>query len=324
MPTRTIPTYAQLMNCNDGLPKGSSWGLFGKEDQLGSVNFATPECVLDAMRCVRRGKVINLDYAINAFDFSASRSHARHTIFSKHRDARDDYLDGFYLQGTSQVDGLRHRRHHEHGFYNAVPDTAVEVGTDALGIGKWAELAIVGRAVLLDVDGHLRNSGRHLDFSKGEPIEVGLLDEVVRSEGVELRSGDMLLIRTGWSRYYLEEASPVERESQKKQVRSPGLLQSRDTLAWLWDHQFALVAADNVAVEALPISDSSPFSSETDGGLMHQDLIAMLGFALGELWNLEQLAADCHSEGTFDCALVCKPLYLVGGAGSPANAVAIR
>lgn len=324
MAARTIPSYAQLARRDDGYPKGSSWGVFGKDDQLGSVNFATPERVLDALRSVKRGRVINLDYPINAFDFSAGRTHARHTIFAKHKDARDDYLDGFFLQGTSQVDSLRHRRHHEHGFYNAVPNACVAVGTDDLGIGKWAESAIVGRGVLLDVDGYLRESDRHLDFDQGETIEVGLLDEVARREGVEFRSGDMLLIRTGWSRYYLEDASPEERQSYKKKVRSPGLLQSRETLEWLWDHQFALVAADNVAVEALPISEESPFKSETDGGLMHQDLIAMLGFALGELWNLEELAKDCQSEGSFYCALVCKPLYLVGGAGSPANAIAIR
>jgi hypothetical protein len=42
------------------------------------------------------------------------------------------------------------------------------------------------------------------------------------------------------------------------------------------------------------------------------------------LWDLEALAADCATTGVYDCMIVAKPLNLVGGVGSPANAVAIK
>jgi hypothetical protein len=42
------------------------------------------------------------------------------------------------------------------------------------------------------------------------------------------------------------------------------------------------------------------------------------------LWQLDELAADCAHDGRFDFFLTCKPLYLVGGVGSPPNAMAIK
>ena len=57
---------------------------------------------------------------------------------------------------------------------------------------------------------------------------------------------------------------------------------------------------------------------------MHSRLIAMLGFVLGELWNLEALAKDCASDGVWSSFVTVKPLNLIGGVGSPPNALAIK
>jgi hypothetical protein len=47
-----------------------------------------------------------------------------------------------------------------------------------------------------------------------------------------------------------------------------------------------VIAADTFAFEALPARTGSPFGGGTDSGMMHQRLIALLGFAIGELWRL--------------------------------------
>ena len=41
-------------------------------------------------------------------------------------------------------------------------------------------------------------------------------------------------------------------------------------------------------------------------------------------WDLEALAEDCARDGIWNCFVSIKPLNLVGGVGSPANAVAIK
>jgi hypothetical protein len=58
--------------------------------------------------------------------------------------------------------------------------------------------------------------------------------------------------------------------------------------------------------------------------MMHPDLIAMLGVCLGELWKLDELAQDCANDGVYEVMVTCKPLNLVGGVGSPANALALK
>ena len=318
-----IPTYAELLNRTDA-PAGSAWGVFGPSDQLGSLNHMTRERVLAALKLAKRGATFSLDYPINHFPPNAFRKLATHVIFGRHKDMRDDYLDSYYLQGSSQLDGLRHRRHTVHGFYNGTPDEAIEVGHPELGIQHWAEQGIVGRGVLVDVERHLARIGRRLNYDAGEPFTVATVDDAAAAEGIEFRPGDIVLLRGGWAKYFFA-MPPEERAARRaKTAASNGLLQSRDTAAWLWDHQFTLVAADNAAVETVPVADPVPFATETDRGLMHQELIALLGIALGELFRLDELAEDCVRDGVYEFLFVAKPIALIGGVGSPANALVVK
>jgi hypothetical protein len=57
---------------------------------------------------------------------------------------------------------------------------------------------------------------------------------------------------------------------------------------------------------------------------MHPQLIALLGMVVGELWRLDELAADCAGDGIYEFLLVVKPLNVVGGVGSPPNATAVK
>jgi kynurenine formamidase len=273
---------------------------------------------------VRRGATFGLDYPLEVFDPSiARRTPPRHVIVSSHRDQRDEYLDGFWPQASSQIDGLRHRRHHEHGFYNGIGDDEVTAGSPAIGINRWADRPIVGRGVLIDVAAFRAEHGGPIDHDAGEHLTVDLLDAALARQGTALQPGDCVMVRTGWAEWYLALDHAARTEVCRTR-RCTGLAQGQDTLAWLWDNQVGLAAADTFAFEALPARPDSPFGGETDAGMMHQDLIALLGLPLGELWRLHELADDCAGTGTYDSLLVVKPLNLTGGVGSPANAVAIR
>lgn len=318
-----VPPYAALKARTD-VPSGSAWGLFGPDDELGTINLLTADRVRKAAHSVRSGRTFSLDWPVNAFDppTSAARRPAVHTIFAKQPNSRDDYLDSFYLQGSSQLDGLRHQRHAEHGFYNGRTDALIRPGTETLGIQKWADHGIVGRGVLLDVDAFVRAHRGALDHAAGEAFDVALLDQVAAAEGVVLREGDILMIHTGWSRFYIDDLDFSGRAALAKDMHSSGLRQSVETIEWLWDHHVAAIAADNVAVECVPAVPESPF--ESSQRLMHSELIALLGLCVGELWRLDELAADCANDRIYECMVVSVPLNLVGGVGSPSNAVAIK
>jgi hypothetical protein len=330
-----LPNYAALM-ARDDRPKGSSWGVFGDGDEVGTINFQTPETIRAAARCVRQGTAFNLDCPLDAFDppTSHQRSTCQHRIFGNNPHHRDDVLDNFYLQSGSQIDALRHMRHPIHGFYNGVPDAEVRVGSDRIGVGKWADRCIAGRGVLIDLERFYRHRKLPLDQAGNQTIPIAAVAEAASEQRVEIRPGDILMLRTGWLHHYFNVLTRQDRAIFYQALRSPGLLQSRETLAWLWDNRISVIAADNPGVEAIPPDPSSPFAAELEGvegvsgdmqpRLMHPQLIAMLGFALGELWNLDALAAACADDGVWDCLVTVKPLNLRGGVGSPANVTAIR
>jgi len=329
-----MQTYKELLARTDA-PAGSAWGLFGNEDQLGTINLLTAERVLAGTRCVRHGTVFNLDLALDAFDppLIPTRTAPKQTIFSRNPFHRDDYVERLYLQVSTQIDGLRHMANPDHGFYNGASPEQLVPGNSTLSISLWAEHGIVGRAVLVDVARHLERAGRPIDHRQGGAVPIHVVEDAAAEQGVTFQVGDILLLRFGFLDHYFHIATDDERRALPTAMRSAGLLQSHDTLAWLWDHQFALVAADNVALECLPPDPSSPFrwnyeerSGEPDHhqGFMHRVMIPMLGMPMGELWALDALAEDCAADGVYECLLVAKPLNLVGGVGSPANAVAIK
>src|ERR1700704_4636622 len=140
-----VPSYAELLERTDA-PRGSSWRVFGDDDELGTVNFLTAERVLAAQQCIRKGAFFNLDCPIDAFDppILSHRKSLKHTIFGSSPHHRDDCIDSFYLQSGSQIDGLRHFRHPVHGFYNGAPDDSIKEGNPRLGVNRIADHGIVG------------------------------------------------------------------------------------------------------------------------------------------------------------------------------------
>lgn len=329
-----VPSYDTLVAQAD--PPGSAWAFFGAGDQLGTLNFATPERAAAAARLVRHGRVFNLDHPVNAFDPfpSGAREPARHHIFANNPNHRDDYVDALYLQSSSQIDGLRHIRSPAYGFYGGTPDDRIAVGGPDLGIQHWAESGIVTSGVLLDVERHLAAEGRPVDPASSRAITTADLDATCARQGTTIEPGDAVLVRTGWARHFLTELDADARRDLAKAMKCPGLHQAEETVRWLWDHRLSLAAADNIALEAMPPHPDSPFRNAggegpqvrgvSNDGMLHRVLIPLLGFVIGELWNLEALAADCARDGVYRFMLTAKPLNLVGAVGSPANALAIK
>ncbi|WP_433754804.1 cyclase family protein [Nocardia sp. CA-135398] len=309
-----------------GLPSYCTWDRFSVDPERGTANYAGAAEVRAAAELVRRGTVFGLDYPLDAFQppIAGSRTAPQHAITARHRDHRDDRLDGFWLQGSTHIDGLRHRRHAECGFYQGISEERITPHTADLGVNRWAEQPIVGRGVLIDLGRYRQGLEHPIDHRGGEPLDIGLLDDALAAQGTRLQTGDLLLLRTGWAHWYLNEATADEQECIRATKTCTGLAQSPQAIEWFAEHRVALAASDTFALERLPAVPGSPFGADTDHGMMHQELIALLGLPIGELWKLDELGADCATDGRYDCLLTVKPLNLTGGVGSPANATAIK
>jgi hypothetical protein len=325
---RPTPSYDDLLRAD---PPGSSWSHFGAGDQLGTINFLTPERVAAAAQLIRTGKRFGLDHPVTAFEPypTGTRKDVAHHVFSNNEFHRDDWIDSFYLQSSSQIDALRHIGHPLHGFYGGLAAADNTETSTALGVDAYARAGIAGRGVLLDLPRFFEREGLPYDTEETIRVDAAMLDRIAEAQGVTFGGGELLLLRTAWAERYL--AKTLDERAATRWRLSPGLAQEEGVLRWLWDREIALVAADNLAVEADPVLHSDFRYGETPpergvdhSGMMHRPLIALLGMALGELWKLDELAADCAADGVSEFFLTVKPLNLPGGVGSPPNALAIK
>jgi kynurenine formamidase len=311
-----LPAYDDLP-VREGAPPGSAWGLWGDEDQVGALNLLTPERVVTASKLVRTGRVFPLNWEMEMPDPVIARGRRdlpRHSYVVYGRTSVEDVLDNFYPQSSSQWDAFSHSGCPDHGFYNgATLEEVTDVKAPKLGIEHWARRGIVGRGVLLDFGRWVEASGRDFEYSTNTPITVDDLEQTRKAQNIELQSGDILLVRTGWMRFYLKQSSGW-RARIGKRPEVPGLESCLPMVRYLWDHHVAAVAADNYMVES--------GGNAMEG--LHRNLLALCGVPLGEFWFLERLAEDCMRDGVYEFLLTSAPLNKRGGAGSPPNAIAIK
>jgi hypothetical protein len=314
---RRTPPFTQLPTLSDR-DERHAWDVWGRDDEVGTLNLIGPPQRLAAAQLVRVGEMIPLTLPLDEPDpgLFEERTRYRHVIEDTGA-GQDDRLDNLYLQFSSQWEGLRHIRAGRHGYWGGRQGSDL-ASSDVLGIDRWAEHGFGGRGVLVDVAAHLAATGEPMPPDAPFEITGELLDEVAAAQGLTFASGDILVVRTGWMEWYLELPTAV-RAALRGTVGSgfacPGLESSQRTAAYLWDHEFAAVAVDNPGVEVFPV--------DREKGFLHRRLIALQGMALGELWSLRRLADACAARGAYDFLLVSGVLNLRRGVGSPANAYAL-
>jgi kynurenine formamidase len=299
----------------------SNWGRWGAEDEIGTANFITPEIIVEAARLVRKGQVLSLALPLNPrTPTDPSRPPMQHFVRSARlrvadhgwpgeSEFADDWISMSPQTGT-QWDGLCHafREGKIYNGYDAGQAINPHVGARKCSIDRLATY-FVTRGVLLDIAKH--KGARNLPG--GFTVIAADLEGAAHAQGVEVRRGDALLIRTGWLAFW-NRATAKERESFYDVA--PGLGMS--AAEWLQAREVACIGVDNVAVEVKPAEDGKSMLP------LHPVLIRDLGLTIGELFWLEDLAAACLAEGRWEFLFVGQPLRITGGLGSPINPLAIR
>src|SRR3954447_14047289 len=188
--------------------KLSNWGRWGKDDQIGTLNFATPARVTAAAKLVKKGKVFGMGIPLNAqgpqSGLFGGRWNPIHTMLATGTDAvagRQDesnkmrYADdaiNMPVQSATHWDSLGHIFLHDK-MYNGFDARDVDSGgVHKLGI-EHTRAKTVGRGVLLDV-------ARFKDVDwlpDGYGISNAELDATAKAQQVEVRRGDFVIVRTG-------------------------------------------------------------------------------------------------------------------------------
>jgi kynurenine formamidase len=295
----------------DAKPLPGNWGRWGEADERGAANYLTPERLVQATRLVRTGKVYPLGLPVQSTGVPVfpRRSAPQHFMTLDGGDfaaglkrsggfqSSDDYL-ALFTHGTTHVDALAHVWYGDQLFNGFSGNTVRSSGAKHLGVEKLGHL--VGRGVLLDM---CRFRGE-TPVPPGTELMPDDFEACAKAQGVELREGDILLVRTGWLGAY-DEKNPSRSFAGEA---GPGLAAGE----WIGARGFAAIGMDNFAVEVAPTHDRTMAP-------VHKRLIRDYGVYLMEFMVLDQLAA----EEAWEFLFVAAPLRITGGSASPINPLAI-
>jgi kynurenine formamidase len=274
----------------------SNAGRWGVADQQGTLNFITAASRLAALQTARTGECVSLgaDVRTAAIAEPGTPGFEHDVLYSPSPITCGDRI-AFKVHGgaVTHIDALGHE-FLDGAAYNgrASADILSRAGLEfadvhALGGG------IVTRGVLLDLEEQVPEvwpEGRVLDSH---------LDECAEREGIDIRSGDALIVHLGTQSHAPAGGPGVH----------PGL--GAACLPWLHAKQVSVYLGD--CIEYLPSGyDRLAFP-------LHQIGIAAMGLVLVDNCRLDDLVARCRANNQYDFLLVIGPLRLKGATGSPVN-----
>jgi kynurenine formamidase len=309
---RTIEAAAQRLK---------NWGKWGPDDELGTLNYVQPADLVKAASLVRKGKAFSLALDFNQFGPQkgwGGRFNPIHTMLATGTDAvagrqesmQIQYADDMVtmpLQCGTQWDALGHIFYGDK-MWNGYDARLVDSnGAKKNGIEKTRD-RMVGRGVLLDV----------ARFKGGDYLEEGFgignddLDTCAQAQGVEIKPGDFVIVRTGQMEHCLARGDWGGYASGD----APGL--RFETAEWIHRKQIAAICCDTWGCEVRPNESTEAFQP------WHWIVIPMIGITMGEIFYLKDLAADCAQDKVYEFLFCGPPLPITGAVGSPINPMALK
>lgn len=195
----------------------------------------------------------------------------------------------------THVDALAHVSH-DGLMHGDVDAAAAQMGGAFRELGAEYTPAFLHRGVLLDVAA-ARGVGV---LEPGHGVGADDLQAALDRTRIQLRAGDVALVRTGWSQHFDDATRYLSKE---KGV--PGV--TPDGARWLADAGVAATGSDTTAYEQIPPGAGHSVLP------VHRILLVQHGIFIIEHLALEDAAAAGLTEFTF----VMAPLRIVGGTGSP-------
>ena len=302
----------------------SNWGRWGPEDQIGTLNHVTPEMIVAASKLVRRGRVFGMGIPLGntgpQTGLFGGRWNPIHTMMATGTDAVAGRFDGpgklryaddainMPVQAATHWDSLGHIFDGENRMYNGFDARAVDSGgVHKLGIEHTRD-RMVGRGVLLDVARHLGKPW----LPDGYGISNDELDATAKAQGVEVRRGDFVIVRTGQMERCLSEGAWGGYAGGD----APGV--KFENCYWCHGKEIAAICSDTWGVEVRP-NETTEVNQP-----WHWVVIPAIGLTMGEMFFVKELAEDCAADGVYEFFFTGPPLVITGGTGSMINPLAIK
>jgi len=313
----------------------TNWGKWGRHDELGTLNYITPQCIVEAARLVRSGRTYSLAAPLGNGPLAVdpafllvmmqtgqgAKTHPEKPLWLM------DWM-ALPLQGTTHWSGLG-SVFGDGKIYNGYDAEASVTPLGALKNGiQTLRNKVVGRGVLLDI-ARLKETDI---LAPGYIITPDDLEAAARNQNVEIRSGDIILIRTGWIRTFFPGVTPgavkgvaaLMGRREKLQGSQPGI--GWAATQWLKAQRTAAVALDNFHGEVVPpeAEGTRRIGFPDFDKPVNYELIRNQGMIIGKLFQLDGLAAACARDGVYEFMFAAAPLNIPFATGSPINPQAIK
>lgn len=288
----------------------SNWGRWGADDERGTMHHLTPDRVVAAAALVRTGRTVTLSHPLDPVPGPDNPKPALHFMSQladvdpgEPRSNMDFIGTDFHGKSVTHIDAFAHCAYRGQ-LYNGVPQSSVSAAGATRGSVMTVGHGIVGRGVLLDVP---RFRGVPW-LDPGTAVTPDELERVEDAQGVRVREGDIVLVRTGHARRRAELGAWDASEE------IAGLHPS--AMPWLHARGAAVLGGDGD-------SDARPSGVDGVHSPIHALAIAAMGMHLLDNVNLEDLASACVEEERWAFLCVVAPLRIPGGTGSPVNPIAV-
>ena len=136
---------------------------------------------------------------------------------------------------------------------------------------------------------------------------------IAKAQGVTIKRGDFVIVRTG----QMERCLRVGSWDGYPGGDAPGF--AFETLDFVKDTELAALASDTWGCEVRP--------NNTDGTInqpWHWITIPIMGMTMGEIFYLKDLADDCAADKVYEFMFVAPAIPITGAVGSPTNPLAIK
>jgi kynurenine formamidase len=284
----------------------SNWGRWGKDDELGAVNFITPETRKAAAALVTEGVSVSLAHDVEkerALDNPSPFGHAMLPMQAPYNMFRSDtYTISYHGFCHSHLDALCHMGD-EGKMYNGFSlDEVTAKGGAKLSIIKLKN-GIFTRGVLVDIP-----QIKGVPFLEPEtPILPADLDAWERKAGIKVGPGDVLFIRTGrWARRAVVGPWNIA-------TSTAGLHATCGK--WLHDRSVAVIGSDAI-LDVMPSGIPDVLQP------MHQLTLVAMGMNIFDNLDLEAVSAAAAARNRWAFLLTTAPMAIPGGTGSPLNPIA--
>lgn len=284
-----------------GWKKGNGWGwIWGKEDEVGSLNALSPELTKATLDGVKTGRVFDLGITYDRTSFKWQGHNPGEIMMFRSPEGVKRQADNEFThpsvnkKGTgwhscalfisdnvaTQIDGLAHitagkDNHWYNGFKEA--DWGGNFGVrkcDATTIPP-----IVARGILLDIAAVKKVDALPANYA----ITPGDIDRAIQAQGTKIRPGDVVLLRTGTLRYWKETGSDNEKIAEHD---TAGI--TLPTAKYLVEEYGAImIGSDTSGLEVSP----APKGAGTFIPV-HNYLLVEQGVHIAEFHYLEDLAKD--------------------------------